>query len=284
MDELELLYKTKDEIPEGFESLYTERDGAWHLTKVKGLKTEADVVKLNRSLTAEREAHKKTKEQVKLFAELGKPEELRASLDKLAELEATAGAGNPEDKNKVDALVAAKVEARLKVEAAKFERQIKQLGDELTTTKTERDALAGERKTRTLHDAVRTAALSKDVGLRPEALEDALTLAERVLELNEDGKVVTRDGVGVTPGLDPAAWLAELQPKRPHWWPESVGGGARGSKGGGGGGGINPWSHEHWNVTAQTAYFTQHGADKAAAMAKAAGTSLGAGKPPPRKA
>ena len=38
---LELIYNSAEEIPSGFESLYTEKDGKWHLTGIKGMKTSS---------------------------------------------------------------------------------------------------------------------------------------------------------------------------------------------------------------------------------------------------
>jgi hypothetical protein len=111
------------------------------------------------------------------------------------------------------------------------------------------------------------------------AEEDALLLAERMFEVSEDGRVTTRDGVGVTPGVEPDVWFTEMQAKRIHWWPPSEGGGARGGKGGNGVG-SNPWSTKNWNITAQMQYVTQHGEEKGRQMAELAGSSLGAIAPP----
>ena len=105
-------------------------------------------------------------------------------------------------------------------------------------------------------------------------------LAERVFEVGEDGRVTTSGASGVTPGLDPAAWLLEVQPKRTHWWPASVGGGARG-KGYGSGSAWdkNPWTRQHWNLTAQGQVYAAD-PERAAQMARSAGSEIGARKPP----
>ena len=129
---------------------------------------------------------------------------------------------------------------------------------------------------------MRAAAFAKDIGLLPEALDDALLLGERVFEVTEDGKVLTRDNVGTTPGIDPKTWLNDLREKRRHWWPGSVGGNARGAGGGGGASGDNPWSYEGWNMTKQGQFLKEHGSEKAERMAKAAGTTVGGKKPPPK--
>jgi hypothetical protein len=130
-------------------------------------------------------------------------------------------------------------------------------------------------KQRLIHDAVRSAAIASK--MIDTAVDDALTLAERMLTITDDGKVVTKEGVGVTPDSDPTVWLSEIQTKRPHWWPMSQGGGARGS-GGGGGGVTNPWKASSWNLTEQGRILREDEA-RADRMAAAAGTTVGGPKP-----
>jgi hypothetical protein len=73
-----------------------------------------------------------------------------------------------------------------------------------------------------------------------------------------------------------------MQKQRPHWWPTSAGGGAGGG-GGGFGGEPNPFSAEHWNLTAQGAIIRDKGTAAAETLAKAAGTKIGATRPPLKK-
>jgi hypothetical protein len=102
--------------------------------------------------------------------------------------------------------------------------------------------------------------------------------AERLFDVDEDGNITTRDGVGVTPGLTVEQWLTDRQKDRPHWWPRSTGGGAKDSTGRSLAN--NPWSRANWNLSEQGRYVREHGAEKAAAAAKAAGSSVGATAPP----
>ena len=109
----------------------------------------------------------------------------------------------------------------------------------------------------------------------PEAHDDALLLAERVFEIREDdGAIVTRDQVGTTPGVDPQVWLTEMRERRPHWWPSSQGGGAKGS-----GAGLdavdNPWNPKAPNLTEQARIMAAN-PDRAKQLAKAAGTEIAA--------
>ncbi|QFR59625.1 hypothetical protein P6F33_gp24 [Pseudomonas phage Quinobequin-P09] len=102
-----------------------------------------------------------------------------------------------------------------------------------------------------------------------------------MLEVNEEGKVVTRDGVGVTPGIDATVWLTEMQSKKTHWWGPSQGGGAGGNRSGSGGG-ANPWSADGWNMTEQGRILKEN-RSRAEQMAKSAGTTIGGPRPQPRK-
>lgn len=269
---LKALVDSLDGIDSHFHELYTERNGKFELTGVEGFKTQADVDRINAALTKERNDHKDTKNKFAPFANFD-PEDVRSKLDRFEELE-LAAAGKL-DENKINSIV----EARLKQKVAPVERE----RDLYRTQLTEKDTLLGqfqsERLQRTIFDKVRDAATSAKV--LPEAMEDALMLAERVFEVSEDGRVVTKDNVGVTPGIEASVWFTELQTKKPHWWGPSVGGGGRGSNTPGGGN-TNPFTSEHWNLTEQGKLVTTNRA-RAEQLAKSAGTSIGGPRPPARK-
>lgn len=271
---LKLTYATKEEIPAGYEALFTESGGQWLLTGVEGMKTQADIDAVQTGLTKERTEHKATKDKLAAFRDHD-PDKLAedlAELDDLRGLKEAGALGGKDAENKIAEAVERGVARKL----APVQRQLdKALADLATVTK-ERDGLTGQIKGRTIADHVRAAATEMKV--LPEALEDALLYAERMFEIDDSGKVVAKDGVGLTPGIDPKTWLSDMQEKRPHWWPNSQGGGA---KGGNGSAGMakNPWSKDHWSVTEQGKYFNQHGQAKSEKMAEAAGTTFGGGRP-----
>jgi hypothetical protein len=267
-----------DEVPEEFRSLYTEKDGKWEFTGVQGIRTSRDVERVQEALRKEKNDNKELKQQLSVWGDL-KHDEVLAKLDKLPELEA-ASKGKL-DENAIEEIVQRRVEGTLKSKLAPVERQNKQLQQQLAEVTEKATTLEGEKKKRTLHDAVRKAA--RDAKVLPEAEDDVLLWAERVMEISEDGKVVTKDGVGVTPGLEAQAWLSEIQDKKTHWWPGTQGGGAPGSGPRMGAGGPNPWSHDGWNMTQQGVFLRQHGRERAEQMAKAAGTTVGGPQPKPRK-
>lgn len=207
------------------------------------------------------------------FKSLGDISKVQAQLDRIPELEAAAE-GKLDDK-KIDALV----EGRIRTKLAPIERE----RDQLKTQVVEKDRTIGEftakEKQRKVHDSVRTA-IKKQKGFESHAEEDVLMYADRVFDIDDTGTVVTKDGVGTTPGITPADWLTEMQPKRPHWWGPSAGSGARGS-GGGAGGGDNPWTAESWNMTRQGQIYKEN-PERAKQLAQLAGTKLGGMKPTPK--
>lgn len=275
-------YESRDEIPESvdFRDLFVERDGKFELTGINGMRTQADVDRLNDALRKERDLHAGVKEKLKPWDGMD-AEEIRAKLDRMEELEAAAK--DKLDDAKIDEIVERRVAGVLKTKVGPLERQLKTISEERDQLKGTVGEWESKDRSRNIREDLRRAAVEAKV--RPEAIDDVLDIGERLHERTEDGKTITRDGVGITPGLDPAGWLSEIQDKRPHWWGDTVGAGVGGGgRGGGGGfGGKNPWSHEHWNMTEQAKIFREKGPEHAEKLAKAAGTTVGGQRPAPKK-
>lgn len=271
MDPIELEYDSMDSVPEAFRPLFAEQDGRAVLTGVNGLKTQKDVDTVREALRKEREDHSKAREALKPWGNL-KPDEVMSQLDRIKELEAAAG--GKLDENKLQELV----EGRLAQKTGPLERTVQTLTQERDTLTQERDDLKNQIVTRDRNDAVRSIATeSKAHGT---AVPDIEMAASVMLEKNEEGRWVTKSGIdGLTPGLDVKGWMKEMQRLRPHWWPESVSGGAGGGSGGGNFGGANPWSADSWNMTEQGRVMQSQGRDVAERMAKAAGTTIGGSRP-----
>jgi hypothetical protein len=271
-----------DEIPEEFQPLYTEKGGKWELTGIQGVKTQGDVDRVQESLRKSTNDQKELKTKLKTWDGMDHAD-VMTKLDRIPELEA-ASKGNLDEAG-IEEIVNRRVDGTIKSRLAPVERKLKDTQKERDEYKDANVKFQAADKTRAIHDKVRKALVASKV--LPDAHEDALLWADRIFELrDDDGAIVTRDAVGVTPGLDPVGWLDEIQDRRRHWWPESVGGGSRGSTGGAGGpGGKNPWTLDNWNLTEQGQIVRQTGgAERADRMAKAAGTSVGAGKPAPKRA
>jgi len=266
------VYDKQDDIPEVHRPLFTERSGKWELTGIEGVKPEAAFAAVQEGLRKERTDHSAAKTALKPFTDLGKtPEEIHEILDKLPQLQLAA-------EGKVKELTDAQKAAL----TAPLDRSIKKLSTDNETLAKENTTLKAEKKQRIVHDSVRAAATEMKV--LAGAVDDVLMYANAVFEVTDDGKVVVKDGVGFTAGIDAKSWLQDFAPKKAHWWPPSQGGGAGGSGPGSQFGGVNnPWKKEHWNMTEQGKMVTSLGLDKATEMAKAVGSFIGAVAPPADK-
>lgn len=268
---LKAFYAKQEEVPAEVASYYVEKDGKWVLDVEGGIKTPGDVAAVQEALRKERADHKKTKGDLDKWAALGEnPEEVQTKIDSIAELEAAATGD-------VKAQVEAQVAAKLKTSEVKTQRELDALKKQVNDLGTENTGLKTAEKTRKIRDALGTA--SSELKVIDSAKEDVLMYASN-FDVDEAGKVVTKEGEGVLPGLDPQVWLTEMGVKRPHWFPMSEGGGAPGGQRNKGGGyPNNPWTAKSWNMTEQSKVYQELGADRAAQMAKAAGTTIGGPKP-----
>tara|TARA_R110000851_G_scaffold268071_2_gene420683 strand:+ start:13517 stop:14359 length:843 start_codon:yes stop_codon:yes gene_type:complete len=278
---LKAIHATLEEIPEAYRELYTEKDGKHELTGIEGVKTSADIARVNTALEHEKTAHKETKAKLTTWGDLDH-DDVTKKLDRIAELEAAAG--DKLDEAKLDELANRRADGIVKTKVAPLERElkaIKKTNEELTLANGE---LSTKASTRSREDMLRPLLIEAKV--LPEHHEDVFLYAERHLETTDDGKWLAREGLGqgLTAGSLPKDWLAEMLDKRPGWLPGSKGGGARGSGPSGGFlGGPNPWAHDTWNMTQQGQYHREHGAEKAAQAAKAAGTTVGGQRPAAKK-
>ena len=266
---LTVAHKTLEEIPEAYQDLYSKQGEQFVLTGIGGIKTQGDVDRLTESLRKERSDHREVKDRLAVWGDLDHTD-VMGKIDRIGELE-LAAKGKMDDEA-IDTLV----ETRLVSRIAPVERQLEAMTKENTQLKETNEQYAHKDRTRLIRDNVRKALVADKV--LESAQEDALMIAERVFEITEHGDVVTRDGVGVTPGIDAKVWLQDMTESRPHWWPTSGGGGAGGSDGGGGGT-ANPWSAKAWSLTEQGTMVRTLGMAKAQEMAKAAGSFVGATSP-----
>lgn len=277
MDPLEIEYDSVDAVPEAFRPLYTEQDGKAVLTGVNGMKTAKDVLNVQEALRKERADHAAAKEALKPWKTLGDdPTELQSKLDRIAELEAAAG-GKLDDE-----AISKMVEARIGQKTAPLERQLRDTSTTLETIQQENAQLKNTLVTRDRNDVVR--AVATEMKVLPTAIPDVEMLAGVYLERDDTSGefIVKADAKGVTPGADVKQFLKEMQNQRPHWWPQSQGGGAGGGKGFGQSD-DNPWSTKGWNMTKQGQYVREHGMAEAEKAAKAAGSKVGATRPPATK-
>lgn len=271
MDELELNYDSMDEVPESFRSFYAEGDDgrATLNVRIRGLAGPADVERLKLVNRKAREEARTNEARAKAYGDLDPEEATRLrdeNEDLKLRLEAADGKGLTDDQ--INQLV----EKRLPMRLRPVERENEKLKRETEELRAENDGFRADRARNTILGDARDATKGdKGIKLRETALEDWEMFAERVLEVNEDGEVRTKEGVGVTPGISAAELLADIQANgtRKHWFPESRGAGARGGDPASGGG-PNPFAKETWNRTEQ-ARMIQANPDRAVRFAKAAG-------------
>lgn len=258
-----------DEVDEKYRDLYTQQGEKWVFSGLEGVKTQADIDRLNTAIAAERTAHTKTKTDLKtatdklaVWEELD-PEDVKGKLEKLDTYE--TGNKVPELAKNFEATVASRVaqvvEGKVKAETTKLQRQLddeKRKTNELTTQVGD---FSVRENTRTVHDSIRAEATKAKV--LPEAIGDLLLVAGQELKL-VDGRVVTEDG------RDSAAVIEDYKAKRPYFWPTAVGAGASGSGPGGGLDGENPFKRENWSQT-KIGQLVQKNPAQAAKLAEQAG-------------
>lgn len=286
MPKLKTIYATPEEIPEGYADLYVDRNGQMELTGIEGVKTQADIDRVNEALRKERKDHGETKGKLSKWGDLD-PETIPGQLAELdeakAKLELVSKDGKIDETKMAAAIEAATKRAVGPLERDKLalERRLQDATKATEAAQGEVAKLNGSIVTGRIEQALRDSAAAAKV--ITTAIDDAVMVGVRYFEFTEDGKIVTKDGLGVTPGLKPGEWFKDMQEARPHWWPTSVGGGAGGGRGSPGSGANNPWSRDGWNITNQGKYLREHGQEKAVLAAAAVGSAIGSTKPPAAK-
>ena len=267
-------YSDSEEIPEAHRELFTERNGAFEI-EVDGMKTAGDVERLQTALANERTSHKDTKSRYGWVGELTNEDvqKLRDAQEDLThQLEL-----------KPEGLTDEQVEERAERLAARKTRTLERSIEELSA---ERDAHSAAIR---LHEAAQAQRLIRDsvdgaltgpnsLSVVESAREDIVPFAERIMTV-VDGKVVSRDGVGVEPGLSFGEVLSDMKATglRSHWFPGNTGAGANGSQDGGGNLGNNPFVGEPGDSTFN---LTEIGVIRRADPAKAKMLAKAAGKNP----
>lgn len=197
--------------------------------------TPEDVQRLQAALSKEREEHKATRSQLlaPLRSTLRLPED--APLDTITAT-LTARLGD------IDTQVGAKTAA---------------LATERDAAVADAAKVRAEWNTHRIDTAIQSA-LTKS-GIRPECIEDASTILRGTLEATDKG-VVTKTAAGIVPGQTVDQFIVgQLRSMRPHYWPTSVGGGAKGAGGLPLGAGVDLSGFKTGNLTKQFAAIGTYG-------------------------
>lgn len=247
-------------------SYYTEVDGGYEL-QVDGPGAD-DVSKLKQALANERAAHKETRAK---YAGIDMTaDEIRALRDNNEDLqfqlESAPKASDPQELEDRAELLAARKTRELDRELATLREQNSSYVNAIQM----HEAAANQR---TMRDAAMDA-ISGDKGVQlvDSAREDLLPFVERSFEMNDLGEIVSKDGVGLEPGLTIRETLNEMQAsgRRSHWFKQSAGAGAAGNKSGTPAAGPNPFAKDTFNMT-EIGRLVGSDPARAKALAKAAG-------------
>ena len=237
-----------DSVDESLHEFYKETDDGSFTLQVTGAPTDqsGDVVRLKGSLEKERLAHKETKAKL---AGLGgiTSDEVQELRDKAEDLEYQLGKAGESNDEAIEerALKLAERQTR------KLEQKIGELQDANTAHLNAislHEAAGNQRK---IKDAVEAALTDENVPpIVDSAREDIVPFAERIMTINDEGQVVSRDGVGFEPGLSFGEVLGDIRDsgRRGHWFKGNKSGGAQ-SGTGSDLGGENPWKAETRNMT-----------------------------------
>ena len=200
-----------------------------------------DVARLKNALSAERQAHKDTKNRFRFVGDLT-AEGLQALKDKAEDADFRGGLDDGAIEERAEKLANRRTRA--------IERQLEDVTAERDAHLSAIGLHEAAASVRAIHEAVEAA--SVETKLAEGALLDVRPFAERNFEV-VGGEVVARDAVeGIDPGTPLAEALATIQSagKRPHWFVENVGAGATGaSEAAPAATGNNPFARESFNMT-----------------------------------
>jgi hypothetical protein len=220
---LKTVYEKQEDVPEGYGELYTEKNGKFELTNIEGVKTQADIDRMNVALLKERTDHKAVRDKLQLFGDVD-PTTLPALNEELAEAKArldTLTAEGKLDEGKVEAQISAAVNRAVGPVGREKDSLAKQL-EVAKKSVVEKEAEIGKLNENIRQEHVRLSIRDAVIAAQvlPTAIDDAVLVGERMFEF-VDGKLVTKSDNGMTPGLDPKEWAKDMKEKRPHWWPLS---------------------------------------------------------------
>lgn len=159
------------------------------------------------------------------------PEQARKALARIKELEAGGGNGN---------FTKEQLEKEIENRTSNMK---KSHGDELGKLQEANKGLNARLTNVLINQKINEIALSKEVGVKPEALSVLSMMAERIWTLDDKGSPVAKDSNGVMYGndgkpLDMKSWIMAQKKDHGYLFNEPTGGGANGDKGRGNSSGL----------------------------------------------
>jgi hypothetical protein len=203
-------YTSKEEIPEQYRDLFTQKKDQegnefWECTEIEGIKTQGDVDRVRKALNNEKEEHAETKKNLKAIET-----ERNEANDKVTALEA-------DDKKSAD-------QKEIILENQRLKRENEKLTGDLTTTADELTGIKTQVVTGKIEAALRKAAQGI---VRDDAIEHATQELSKNFIIS-DGEVLTRTDLGDKSGLEPKGFLEKIVKEQPWLVPASTSGGAQG--------------------------------------------------------
>lgn len=225
----DVIFETMDAVPEGLRE-YAKRNDDGKVTVNVVPKVKLDEFRdTNIRISQERD-------QAKVFIESVRPfvgEDPAAFKARLEELQGIAQQVH-DGKLKGSADVESELTRRTAQMKTEFERQNQEKAREAAEWR-QKAELNDQKYRRTLIDrAVTDAVLNERSGAEARALPDILARAYSIFTVQEDGKIVAKDGEAVIYGADGATpmtaleWLGKLKEHAPYFFKNSNGGGANG--------------------------------------------------------
>lgn len=227
----ELLFDAQDAVPEPFRAIAAEKDGKWSINVVP--KAELDEFR-ERNI----EISKKNEQFTGLIGRLTplgfdpeKVDEFVTGFTEMKDIKQQVADG----KLVADTSLAAAVEAKTGEMKSNYETQIGGLKNENTSLKGENEKLKLQLNRSIVDQNVMTAINDPKSGALPEATRNILREAHDTFHIDENGKLIAKDGDGniiyggdgATP-MTPTEWLKKLSETSPFFFKGSQGGGAGG--------------------------------------------------------
>jgi len=228
----DIKFTTKESIPEGLREHAKEADGGFVVSVVPKVKLD-EFRDNNLTIARERDA---LKDKVAVYAELlgddtGKARELVGTL-KATHQQVADG------KLKGSEAIEAEVNRRVAETKSHFEGQLAAAGTRLTEANARAADFERRFKLSTVDREITNAVLHPESGVNPAALPDILSRAYAFYTVQDDGRLVAKQGDNVIYGADgvtpmpPKEWLGKVLETAPYLGKQSAGGGASGGGGG----------------------------------------------------
>ena len=234
---IQYTYNDVADIPEGFESLYTQNDeGVFNMTQVEGVTAKGKLDEFrDNNISLKQQIEDRQNEVTDLeskFAgvDLEKWNQFKEQEAAIVERQRQIDDQELIDKGDVDTLIERRVQEVLAVKEKELgdmrgghDETLTELYEQLENYETQFSSLVIDRE---------LASLSSDLGVAPSALEDVLTRGRATFKV-EEGRPVAYDNDGlkmygadaITP-LSVGEWLDGLSDKAPHLFNKSQGTGA----------------------------------------------------------